>query len=580
MDVEEEEFAKLRLELEQCGQGHIFHEFDSETDDEMAERFALQLLKLNSTTPGGLKDYCQRGKRILTQQHPINLSDIQPPPLGDVLTSHSPQFEECQELGWREIPYIGFVLVAGGLGERLGFPKTQLETDLLTQTNMLHFHLQVVLAIQTRAREMISHEGENYYTPFVIMTSESNHSIVLDILAQSTSQSDLLHITLVKQSEVACFRNQTGLLEIRDFLSLVTKPHGHGDVHDLLYKTKLPHKFLSEQHTRHLVFFQDTNLVGFHSILAAVGNSVRRDMAVNFVCVERSNGNEPMGLVCQTKSLRTQSIEYNLLDKQRDYGTQFPGNINLLIMALGPYCQVLDGSKGICPEFINPKFKSGSGEFASPARLECLMQDFVLAYPLTARIGYTQMERWLAYSPMKNNPLEAITKYQETGFAASPASCEGDFYHTNRLLLAMTGVQIKTHNLNKRRFLNIPFEEGTRVVLLPSFALTMAEMRSRFPTPHLVTISDRSSLIIEGDVIIHELNLDGHLKLTATGLGSRLIIVSLHVQNAGTELLMLPTMMDGFTANEKIRGFTTHVKESLDIVSKSGSEVFVNRPRH
>jgi len=46
--------------------------------------------------------------------------------------------------------YSGFVLVAGGLGERLGFNgiKVSLPTEILTELSFLGFYIKRILAIQ------------------------------------------------------------------------------------------------------------------------------------------------------------------------------------------------------------------------------------------------------------------------------------------------------------------------------------------------------------------------------------------------------------------------------------------------
>jgi UDP-sugar pyrophosphorylase len=42
-------------------------------------------------------------------------------PTGEKLTVGSPEYVEMEKLGTAELPFCGFVLVAGGLGERLGY---------------------------------------------------------------------------------------------------------------------------------------------------------------------------------------------------------------------------------------------------------------------------------------------------------------------------------------------------------------------------------------------------------------------------------------------------------------------------
>jgi UDP-sugar pyrophosphorylase len=55
----------------------------------------------------------------------------------------------------------------------------------------------------------------------------------------------------------------------------------------------------------------------------------------------------------------------------------FPGNINQLVFQLEGYNQILERTKGVMPDFVNPKYKDESKTvFKKPTRLECMMQDF------------------------------------------------------------------------------------------------------------------------------------------------------------------------------------------------------------
>lgn len=53
----------------------------------------------------------------------------------------------------------------------------------------------------------------------------------------------------------------------------------------------------------------------------------------------------------------------------------FPGNINQLLFRLDAYVKVLERTKGVMPEFVNPKYKDADKSvFKKPTRLECMMQ--------------------------------------------------------------------------------------------------------------------------------------------------------------------------------------------------------------
>jgi UDP-N-acetylglucosamine pyrophosphorylase len=58
------------------------------------------------------------------------------------------------------------------------------------------------------------------------------------------------------------------VLECR--FSIITKPHGHGDVHFLLLKAGLIDKWLA-QGKKWLIFFQDNNSLYLDTVLPALG---------------------------------------------------------------------------------------------------------------------------------------------------------------------------------------------------------------------------------------------------------------------------------------------------------------------
>ena len=52
-----------------------------------------------------------------------------------------------------------------------------------------------------------------------------------------------------------------------------------------------------------------------------------------------------------------------------------PGNINQLVLRLGPYLEELHRHGGVISEFVNPKYADeAKSAFKSSTRLECMMQ--------------------------------------------------------------------------------------------------------------------------------------------------------------------------------------------------------------
>jgi len=205
-----------------------------------------------------------------------------------------------------------------------------------------------------------------------------------------------------------------------------------------------------------------------------------------------------------------------------------------------------------------------------------MMQDLPLLLPATANVAYTEMERSMCFSPVKNSGKEAVRLFKETGYASSASSCESDVYATGRRLLAMSGCSVRTTGLGFRTFAGLPFEEGARIVLAPRFGLTVAQIRSRFATPERVQISDRSTLVLNGDISIDQLFLDGALFITASP-GARIIIKSLRVVNAGWVFEALEEDDVDADPVEKMRGFRSRELESLTINAPVPGDVVIHR---
>jgi hypothetical protein len=74
-------------------------------------------------------------------------------PQGDLLEAHSEQWRAMERIGLREVGKCAFVLVAGGLGERLGYDgiKVSLPTESTTGTCYLELYIKTILAFERRS---------------------------------------------------------------------------------------------------------------------------------------------------------------------------------------------------------------------------------------------------------------------------------------------------------------------------------------------------------------------------------------------------------------------------------------------
>jgi len=441
----------------------------------------------------------------------------------------------------------GFVLVAGGLGERLGYSgiKVQLPSQLTTGTTYLELYIRHILALQ----------GSGAPLPLAIMTSgdtDAQTRALLDANANFGMRAG--QVTIVRQEKVACLADNDARLaaDPKDPYKLLTKPHGHGDVHYLLHSSGTLDAWL-ESGVQWVYFMQDTNAPSLKVLPAAIGISRRNQLDVNSVCVPRMPGESIGGLMALTHAdgrTQTANVEYNQIDALLKATVEprgdvadpatgrspYPGSINQLLFALGPYTAQLHKTGGTMPEFVNPKYADASKtKFKSPTRLECMMQDYPKSLPPSARVGFSVISNTTAFSPVKTNLADARAKSAKGEPTYSAASGEADVYASACEVLAASGVRLPppVHAIRD----GVGVVDTPRVVIDPSFGPTLAAVRDKLPTPHAVSLAQGSTLVLEGDltrVRLEALSLDGALVVRVVP-GADVTIRNLRVSNKGWE---------------------------------------------
>jgi len=226
-------------------------------------------------------------------------------------------------------------------------------------------------------------------------------------------------------------------------------------------------------------------------------------------------------------SLRTINVEYNQLDpmlrangfddgdvNDEETGfSPFPGNINQLLFELKSYSAALDRTKGLMPEFVNPKYKDEAKMvFKKPTRLECMMQDFptVLSGDEAKKVGFTSISSDLCFSPVKNATSDGVALQEKGTAPGTAASGEADQLAAPRKILRSMGCRVE--DAPEETYCGITVTPGPAVVLHPSFVCCPGEYKSKFPSPDKVKISSTSTLVVKGSgVTIECLDLDGAL---------------------------------------------------------------------
>lgn len=524
-------------ELLSLGQQHLFATWDPiGTNDDLKHSLFAQIKELNKSYNGGLSAYVKNARKLLASakkgENPFEgwRPEV---PHGVKLEPVTEEYVRYEQAGIPQLGFCGFVLVAGGLGERLGYSgvKVALPSQTVTNATYLELYCTQILHIQNRYATM--------QLPLAIMVSDDTIAQTVDLL-ESNNYFGLQkeQVTILKQGKVPALLSNSAHIALASSYQLDAKPHGHGDVHTLMHSTGTARKWKNAG-VRNIVFFQDTNGLGFYTLPALLGVSEILNLDVNSLAVDRF-AKQSVGaltrLVHTDGRQMTINVEYNQLDPllratinpQGDVNdpatglSPFPGNINHLLFRIDPYVKVLNKTEGHMPEFVNPKYTDATRNlFKKPTRLECMMQDFPRLLPAESKVGFTALPAWVCYSPMKNNATDAAIAVASGVPSASPFTAECDQYYVFAELLRRMGANIATEP--PLTILGITASPAPRIVFHPSFGIFAHEIAAKFPRPDRVRISATSTLVLEGDVTVEHLQLNGSAKVVAAP-GSAIIV--------------------------------------------------------
>ena len=437
--------------------------------------------------------------------------------------------------GFNELKRSVFVLVAGGLGERLDYKdiKIGLQTDLITLRSYIQIYIETILSYEDRVRkkEKVSND---WFIPFCIMTSEDTHEQTISLLKKNSNfYMRENQIILIKQRKLPAIRdNECHLSLQKDKFLLETKPHGHGDIHYLLYQSGLAQKWINEG-KKFMIQFMDTNALAFNCILSTLGISIKNNYDINSTFVTR-RAKEKIGALCKlidkNDNISYANIEYNQLDslfKEKYNGIgdipnekgfcDFPGNLNVLVFKLEPYLNILNKTKGLVPEFVNPKYTDETRKtFKVPTRLETLMQDITKLVDKKENIGYTYFERWFCFSACKNNTHDACEKIRNKESGESAFTVEREIFKYNEIILKDILEKLEviySESENEVIIEDCKIKFGPKIIIFPSFAISVSELRDKLN--HIkgkIKMTNNSTLILKNDIKIEgNIDLDGLL---------------------------------------------------------------------
>ena len=246
----------------------------------------------------------------------------------------------------------------------------------------------------------------------------------------------------------------------------------------------------------------------------------------------------------------------------------FPGNINQLVFKLKPYAEALLRTNGAMPEFVNPKYADEAKTiFKKPTRLECMMQDFptILTGDAAKLVGFTSIAAELCFSPVKNATADGVGLQSKGTAAGVAATGEADQYAAVRMIMRSIGCNVEDGPETKLS--EIEVVPGPEIVTKPSFTVCPAEYKSRFPDPSKINISGRSSLVVNGNVTIESLDLDGALVIECEE-GATGVVRDLVVNNKGWEKEDVDSSDSSIPEYLRIRGYKLNKIETETVVFK------------
>ena len=526
--------------LHELNQDHIIAKYNISTTKEK-KNFIIQFNELDKVCRGGIKDYLQRAKILLeaSKNKVNNFSDttIEIPDDIPHIEIGTDEFFELDQLGFNQLKDTVFVLVAGGLGERLGYTgiKIGLQNDLITLRTYIEVYTDFIKAYEDRVRKKEKEKiDKDWYIPFCIMTSGDTHDETISLLKTHNDYGMRPgQISIVKQNKIpAILDNDCHLALEHDKFLIETKPHGHGDIHYLLYTSGKAKQWIKEG-KKYMVQFMDTNVLAFNCVPASIGASVKYSYDVNSIVVPR-RPKDAIGAICRINRADgtsvVQNVEYNLVDpllKEKFNGKgdianesgfcDFPGNLNVLVFKLEPYLKILEETQGLVPEFVNPKYADETRtKFKSPTRLECLMQDVPKLIKNGETVGYTYFDRWFCFSACKNNLKDAIEKLKKNETGESAFTVERDIFKTNERILSEICGKLEVVNTEPENELNIggcTVKFGPKIIIYPSYAPTISELKEKLQKMKKgIKMTNNSTLILKNDINIEEgIDLDGYL---------------------------------------------------------------------
>lgn len=410
---------ELRARFEDAGQGHVFAHVDS-LEPEAAARFAAELAEVDLELVG-------------------RLAAVLEVPVG---AAADPKLEPCTVINGAEpaeeewiagtlslaAGEVGFVLVAGGQGSRLGFdgPKGAFPVGPLTDRTLFDWHAGRILAAGRR---------HGFRPTWAVMTSRTNDEATRAFFAENDHFGMPAEDVWFFSQDMLPALDEGGRILLSGPGELFLAPNGHGGTLQALSKSGVLGRF-AERGVKTLSYFQVDNPLARPADPLFVGHHVRNGSEMSSKVVPKRDPMEKVGVLGLVDGVLG-CIEYSDLSEElretrtADGDLVFnAGNIAVHMIDIGFVERLNAGGDLDLPWHVARKRISTIDDAGAPIQVDGVkFETFVFDALGRAKATVTlEVDRAEEFSPVKN-----------AEGADSPATCRADLSRLGRSIIGRSG---------------------------------------------------------------------------------------------------------------------------------------------
>lgn len=302
-------YEELYDRLSKVGQEHLLKFWTELSHKEQQELAAdIKELQLNE-----LKLYFDRCTASL-REDAIKLDDrLQPIPecqFVSIARSSDDILNEYRNEGYKQISkgHVGVILMAGGQGTRLGFayPKGMYDVELQSRKTLFRLQAERILKLEQLAYDYTGQRGR---ITWYIMTSEHTINATLDyFVANNYFGLKRENVILFEQGSLPCFEYD-GKIILDQKHRVARAPDGNGGI----YRAMKNRGILKDMSSRGILYLHAHSVDNILIKVADpvfIGYCVKENADCAAKVVEKSNPNEPVGVVCMVDG-KYQVVEYS-----------------------------------------------------------------------------------------------------------------------------------------------------------------------------------------------------------------------------------------------------------------------------